>query len=72
MLTQSAYEEIIGRLERMERLVKELVENLKASSAYGSERWWEESDKRSLKEIKRGEFIVFDSPEKMEEYLDSL
>ncbi len=72
ILTQSAYEEIIARLERMEKLVEKLVERLKTSSIYGSERWWNNSDEKSLKEIEKGEFVVFDSPEKMEKYLDSL
>ena len=72
VLTKTAYDEIVARLERLEKLVEKLSEQLQSSLLYGSDKWWEWSDKESLKEVKRGEFVLFDSPEEMEEYLNSL
>jgi hypothetical protein len=71
-LTQSAYKDLLTRLTNLERMVSNLVHQIDVEPKYGSDEWWEWSDKRAMEDIKKGNTIAFDSAKEMVEYLDSL
>ena len=70
IISQSAYKELVTRLSRLEKMVLALVKKLEAEPQEGSDDWWEQSDKRALEEIKKGQFVEFDSAKDMVNFLN--
>ncbi|MEM3362585.1 MAG: hypothetical protein QXG16_04715 [Candidatus Anstonellaceae archaeon] len=70
-LTQSAYKELINRLNRLEKMVITLLEKFEKEPVYGSEEWWQYSIKKGEEDIKKRNFKVFDSGKSLAKYLQS-
>lgn len=65
-------DEIFSRLDELTKTVKRIsVKLLNEEPPYGSDEWWEWSDKAAIKEIKAGKGIKFNSAEKAIKWLNS-
>lgn len=63
---------ILDRLEKLARDVNAIrVGLIEKEPPYGSNEWWEWSDKKALNEIKAGKGIQFNSAEDAIEWLNS-
>lgn len=59
------FTEILSRLDRLTRDVQAIKTKLSGKEPpYGSEEWWEWSDKKAMEDIKAGRVVTFDSAEK--------
>lgn len=64
---------VVSQLDKLTRDMAELKEKLLGQEPeYGSDEWWEWSDKKSIEDIKRGNVISFNSIKEMQKHLDSL
>lgn len=66
------FEEILSRLDKLTREVHAIkIKLLDKEPPYGSDEWWEWSDKKAMEDIKRGRVVKFDSAEKAIKWLNS-
>lgn len=66
-------EEIFTRLDNLSKEVRALRSKMfKGEPPYGSDEWWERSIRKGMEDIKKGDYIEFDSVEKLQRHLDSL
>lgn len=70
-ISQSEFDELNQRVKRLEQIVKKLLEK-EVEPPYGSDEWWEWSDKKALEAIKKGEYKEFSSAKDMVTYLKIL
>lgn len=72
-LSKTQYETIFSRLTRLEAMVKflagKLEDVLETEPPYGSDTWWEWSDKKAMEEIKAGKGISFNNIKELKQYL---
>ncbi|MDH7476225.1 MAG: hypothetical protein QHH09_02000 [Microgenomates group bacterium] len=71
-LSQSAYKQLLERLINVEKKLSDLLEKIEREPVYGTDEWWDWSDKKAVADIKKGNYLVFDSPKKLKKHLDSL
>jgi len=75
VLSKTQYSNLIGRLDRLEGIILRLttkLEKILTSPKYGSSNWWSRSIAQSEQDYQSGNFLIFDSAEKTQHYLDSL
>ncbi len=66
------FEEILSRLDRLTRDVRAIKARVyQQEPPYGSEEWWEWSEKRADEDIKAGRVFKFDSAEEAIKWLNS-
>lgn len=66
-------EQIITRLDNLTKEVKAIRTKLfEEEPPYGSDAWWEWSDKKALKEIKEGKYTKINNKKELQQFLDSL
>lgn len=80
--TQSDYQDLEERVRRLEEKIDGMKEdkgmkNKKEDDEendppYGSDAWWEKSDKEAYEAVKRGEYIQFESAEEMNAYFKKI
>jgi hypothetical protein len=71
-LKQSDYQKLIDRITKLEKMFAVLLRQIKHNPEYGSDEWWEVSDKKAIEEIKKGNYVAFDSASDMVEYLKNI
>jgi len=65
--------DIEKRLDKMAKEIKFLKEKLlETEPPYGSDKWWEWSDKKALEEIRAGKYTEIRNETELKEFLDSL
>jgi hypothetical protein len=65
--------EIFSRLDELTKAVKKIsVKLLNEEPRYGSDEWWEWSDKEALKEIKAGKYTTVHNKKDLRQFLNSL
>lgn len=64
--------EILNILKAMKEELSLVRERLEVAPPYGSDEWWQWSIKKSEEDFKAGRYVSFDTPEKLQKYLDSL
>lgn len=69
--TQTA-RKILSTLEELKREVSRLRKKIEAEPKYGSDEWWEWSDKKALEEIKQGKGTVVRNKKELNQFLNSL
>ncbi len=69
-LKQSEYKKLIERISALEKAVQSLIKRLQKEPSYGSDAWWEWSDTKAIDDIKKGNYVAFDSAQEMVEYLE--
>lgn len=71
-VSQKAIEEILTRLDKLTQEVRTIKKRLfEEEPAYGSNEWWEWSDKKAQEDIKAGRTVSFDSVEEAIKWLNS-
>ncbi|MDO8570216.1 MAG: hypothetical protein Q7R97_01365 [Candidatus Daviesbacteria bacterium] len=67
------FEEILTRLDQLTREVHTIkVKLFESEPPYGSDEWWEWSDKKAMEDIKVGRFVELKNKEELKVYLNSL
>lgn len=71
-VSAKTFEEILSRLDQLTREVHAIkVKLFEGEPPYGSNEWWEWSDRKAMKDIKVGKIVKFDSAEKAIKWLNS-
>lgn len=71
-VSSKTIDEILARLDRLTREVKTIKTRLfEEEPPYGSDEWWEWSDKKALKEIRAGKGIKFNTAKEAIKWLNS-
>ncbi len=69
---EKKFEEILSRLDRLTRDVRAIKARVyQQEPPYGTDEWWEWSDKKTIEEIKAGKGVKFDSSEEAIKWLNS-
>lgn len=67
------FEKILSRLDQLTREVETIkIRLFESEPAYGSDAWWEWSDKKAKEDIKAGRYTTLHNKKELKEYLDSL
>lgn len=67
------FEEILSRLNQLTKEVHVIrVKLFESEPSYGSEQWWEWSDRKAMDDIKAGRFVELKNKEELKVYLNSL
>lgn len=66
-------EEILARLDRLTKEVKAIKTRLfEEEPSYGSDAWWEWSDKKAIEDIKAGKGIKITNKKELDAFFKSL
>lgn len=67
------FEKLVSRLDELTREVKAIkVRLFDKEPPYGSDEWWEWSDKKAMEDIKAGRFVELKDKKELKTYLNSL
>lgn len=67
------FEKIVSRLDDLTQEVKTIKAKLfEEEPPYGSDEWWEWSDKKAMEEIKQGKGIVLHNKKGLKEFFKNL
>lgn len=67
------YEKILSKLEQLGRAVEAINEKLEGAPPYGSNEWWEWSEKKADEDIKMGRVsAILRNKNELQEFLNSL
>lgn len=67
------FEEILSRLDQLTKEVHVIrVKLFESEPPYGSNEWWEWSDRKAMEDIKAGRFVELKNKGELKTYLDSL
>lgn len=71
--TQKTLEAILSHLEELKREIKSIRKKLEASEPpYGSDAWWQWSDKKAIEDYKKGRYTKISSKRELDKFFDSL
>lgn len=66
-------EEILSRLDKLTKDVHAIKAKLfDKEPTYGSDEWWEWSDKKAMEDIKMGRFTAISNKKELKQFLSSL
>lgn len=73
-ISTKKFEEILSRLDQLTREVRAIkVKLFESEPAYGSDEWWEWSEKKANEDIKAGRVsAVLQNKKELQHFLDSL
>lgn len=72
-VSQKTIEEILTRLDRLTREIKAIKTKLfEEEPPYGNDEWWEWSDNKALRDIKKGKYTKVSNRKELTTFLDSL
>lgn len=72
-ISSKTIEEILARLDKLTREVRAIKSKLfEEEPTYGSDEWWEWSDKKALEDIKHGRYTDIKNKKELKEFFDSL
>lgn len=67
------FEKLISRLDELTREVKAIKTRLfEKEPSYGSDEWWEWSDKKALESIRKGKGITIHNKKELDAFFKSL
>lgn len=67
------FEEILARLDQLTREVHTIkVKLFEGEPSYGSNAWWEWSDRKALEDIKEGRFTTLRNKKELRQFFNSL
>ena len=55
-LSQSAYKNLLARMNKLEKMIATLLERFEQEPLYGSEAWWDWSNKKGKQDIEKGDY----------------
>lgn len=70
-LSKSQFDTLLERLSRLEKTVSQLLEKV-GEPPYGSDEWWDWSDKTALKEAEKGEYYELKSKEDIKDFFKNI
>jgi len=72
-VSSKTIDEILARLEKLTREVR-VIKNkiLEEEPSYGSDEWWEWSDKKALKSIREGKGTLIKNKKELDRFFKSL
>ncbi len=65
-------ESILSKLDQLTKQVEAINEKLESAPPYGSDEWWEWSDKKAMEEIKQGKGIVLHNKRELKDFFKNL
>lgn len=72
VVSSKTFQEIVSKLDQLNKEVQAIKNKLfEGEPAYGSNEWWEWSDKRAQADIKAGRVVTFDSVGEAIKWLNS-
>ncbi len=72
-VSSKAIEEILARLDNLTKEVRVMRSKLfDKEPSYGSDEWWEWSDKKAMEDIKRGRYTEIKNKKELKTFLNSL
>jgi hypothetical protein len=66
-ISETRYQDLLSRISKLESMVAKLFKKLEQPK-YGSDEWWEKSDRESLEEYKNGEYYELKDKEAMKDF----
>lgn len=67
------FEEILSRLDQLTKEVHAIkVKLFESEPPYGSDAWWEWSDKKAIEDIKKGRVTTVRNKKELQQFLNSL
>lgn len=66
------FEKILSKLDHLSRAVEAINEKLEGALLYGSNEWWEWSNKKAQEDIRNGRYTALHNKKELQKYLDSL
>ena len=64
--------DLLSLLRELKQQVASLNEKLEGAPPYGSNEWWEWSNKKAQEDIKNGRYSTLHNKKELQEYLNSL
>jgi len=71
-LSQSAYKELLARMNRLEKMIATLLERFEQEPPYGSDAWWDWSIKKGKEAIKKGEYVEITTQKQLDDVFKTL
>lgn len=72
-VSSKTIQEILGQLEKLTSDVQTIKSKLfEKEPLYGSDEWWEWSDKRALEDIKHGRYTEIKNKKELKKFFNSL
>jgi len=72
-VSSKTIDEILVRLDLLTKEVKAIKAKLiEEEPPYGSDEWWEWSDKKAMEDIKAGRYTTVHDKKELQQFLDSL
>ena len=71
-LSQSAYKEILARMNKLEKMIANLMDKFEQEPPYGTEAWWKWSIKKGKEDIKKGRVIEITTKKQRDAFFKSL
>lgn len=71
-IPEKKLDKILSILDALKVEIKELKSKTQKEPPYGSDEWWEWSDKKAMEDIKAGRYKTFKSVKELTKHLDSL
>lgn len=66
------FEKILSKLDHLTRTVEVINEKLEGAPPYGSDKWWEWSNKKAQKDIEEGRYTTISNKRELQQFFDSL
>lgn len=66
------FEKILSKLDYLGRAIEAINDKLEGAPLYGSDEWWEWSNKRALKSIRDGKGTVIHNKKELDDLFNSL
>ncbi len=75
-ISEAKYKSLSNRLDKLEQMMRLLAGKLEAvlefEPRYGSEQWWEWSDKKSMEDYKAGKFTTLKNKKDIEKFFSQI
>ncbi len=71
-LTQSAYKDLLSRVNKLETMMVKLLKQFEKEPPYGSEAWWAWADRKGREAKKKGEYTEITTKKQLDAYFKSL
>lgn len=66
------FENILLRLDQLGKAVEAINEKLEDAPTYGSDEWWEWSNRKAQEDIKKGRYTTIRNKKELKEFFNSL
>lgn len=70
-LSKQQYENLTGLIRALEKKIDTFLEKVDFEPPYGSDEWWEWSDKKAMEDVKAGRVLKFNSVKEAIKWLNS-